>query len=216
MSQHTASRSERIAPTGSPVRHGQSRSIGCSRCASGREAPPTRKELPDQITIRSIPSTVIVSAPDRGASSSRRRVPRDLLGVLERPPVRQVRRDPERMLDDVGGAAHPGRGPAPTGRLVVHLPRATPDLDAWRQVALALGARAGWHPVAASPSASGNPRKRPFSEAVRVWRLARPATTPHRSTTLPPATRGDRKPPLLNDKGSASDRLDDDAKNFLE
>ena len=28
-------------------------------------------------------------------------------------------------------------------RLVVHLPRATPDLDAWRQIALALGARAG-------------------------------------------------------------------------
>ncbi len=28
-------------------------------------------------------------------------------------------------------------------RLVVHLPRATPDLHAWRQIALALGARAG-------------------------------------------------------------------------
>ena len=28
-------------------------------------------------------------------------------------------------------------------RLVVHLPRTTPDLDAWRQIALALGARAG-------------------------------------------------------------------------
>ena len=28
-------------------------------------------------------------------------------------------------------------------RLVLHLPRATPDLDAWRHIALALGARAG-------------------------------------------------------------------------
>ena len=28
-------------------------------------------------------------------------------------------------------------------RIVVHLPRATPDLDAWRKIALALGARAG-------------------------------------------------------------------------
>ncbi len=63
------------------------------------------------------------------------------------------------------------------------------------------------------PLSSRNPRKRPFGQAVRVWRLVHPATTPHRTTTLPPATPGDRRPSSLNDQGSASDRFDD-VENF--
>ena len=49
-----------------------------------------------------------------------------------------------------------------------------------------------WQTLADAGVSSRNPRRRPVGEAARVWRLVRTATTPHRSTTLPPATRGDR------------------------
>ena len=50
-----------------------------------------------------------------------------------------------------GGAGQPASLPRQLGvhvvrsvrRVVLHLPRATPHLEAWRHIALALGARAG-------------------------------------------------------------------------
>ena len=73
--------------------------------------PPVGSAARPQITMRSISSTVIVSAvPVVELCRLRRRVPGDLLRALERPPVRQIRRDPRRPERVAAGRRRQPRG----------------------------------------------------------------------------------------------------------
>ena len=74
-------------------------------------------------------------------------------------------------------------------RLVLHLPRATPYLDAWHHIALALGARAGW-PVLLPSAATSHSRAdaRPSRRRCRCRTLRarrHPATAAQPRRNLP-------------------------------
>ena len=74
-------------------------------------------------------------------------------------------------------------------RLVLHLPRATPYLDAWHHIALALGARAGW-PVLLPSAATSHSRAdaRPSRQRCRCRTLRarrHPATAAQPRRNLP-------------------------------